>query len=170
MVGDCCARAEEVTRRTRVPKCGGPLPRAGLCDVSWDTCCREPHRSTPDEGACDSVHTTSGDLGPDQPMFASEHGPIARDARRCGARMAERIIERYGLCITDEQVKEAAAEVTGEVLQLVRAMWKSGLPANLGRRVHQRMSGERPRAHGVSEARGCAGPLRPVPSCYLRQG
>jgi hypothetical protein len=45
--------------------------------------------------------------------------------------MAERIIERYGLCITDEQVKEAAAEVTGEVLQLVRAMWKSGLPAQL---------------------------------------
>jgi hypothetical protein len=64
-------------------------------------------------------------------MVTAEHGPLAEDARRCGAQIAERTIEQYGLSITDAQTREAVAEITGEVIQLTREMWRSGLPAEL---------------------------------------
>jgi hypothetical protein len=64
-------------------------------------------------------------------MVTAEHGPLAEDARRRGARIAERTIERHGLWIADEDVKETASEITSEVLDAVRVMWRSGLPAKL---------------------------------------
>jgi len=63
--------------------------------------------------------------------MSSADGPLAKDARHFGARIAERIIEHYGLCVADEQVGKVVTKITGEVLDLVRGMWESGLPANL---------------------------------------
>lgn len=58
-------------------------------------------------------------------------GPWAKDARQFGARIAESIIEHFGVCIRDEQVSEVVAQITGDVLHLVRGMWETGLPAKL---------------------------------------
>ena len=63
--------------------------------------------------------------------LSSKHGPIAEDARRYRIRIAERIIEAYGLCLSDEKVEGAVAEITGEVLDVVRGMLEGGLPAKL---------------------------------------
>jgi hypothetical protein len=63
--------------------------------------------------------------------MSSRDGPMAKDARQFGARIAEGIIEHFGVCISDEQVAEAVAKITGEVLHLVRGMWETGLPAKL---------------------------------------
>ena len=56
---------------------------------------------------------------------------MAKDARQFGARIAEGSIEHFGVCISDEQVAEAVAKITGEVLHLVRGMWETGFPAKL---------------------------------------
>jgi hypothetical protein len=56
---------------------------------------------------------------------------VADGARAYGVRLGERVIERYGLEIGDEQVDGAVAEVTREILQRVREMHRDGMPTAL---------------------------------------
>lgn len=60
--------------------------------------------------------------------LTEKHSTLGEDGRRYGVRLAERVIDHYGLNITDEQVKAAVADVTGEIVQRVRQMVHAGIP------------------------------------------
>jgi hypothetical protein len=60
-----------------------------------------------------------------------EHRVVADDGRHVGVRLAEQIVETYGLGITDKEVRDLVADVTREILERARTLFREGLPSEL---------------------------------------
>ncbi len=60
-----------------------------------------------------------------------EHRVVADDGRHVGVRLGEQIVETYGLGITDKDVQDLVADVTREILERARTLFREGLPSEL---------------------------------------
>jgi hypothetical protein len=72
----------------------------------------------------------------DEPMppiteSREKHSVVADDGRRYGVRLAERMIEHYGLRVDLAEAEEAAAHAKCEILECVREFWTGGMPGPL---------------------------------------